>query len=561
MKTNKKMNSFLLLLGLSNAQDADVLEETGRPNRLPCQHPRRQGTKPTNWIRPDACCGPEKPYHTSQKSCCTNSEENVFHLINILEKPSHQCCDGVVYDSSRMNCCADQVVPYQSDLCTRCRLTEWTEWSDCNEWSTSTRVREVVPNTGYDIGDCPDISTWDEEITNSARGDIGVELREEYGYWTDERSVAKDGTECSGEMGARFLNKIVGVRDPNEPDQAEFRDLLILVDESTSIGKDNFEIVKRTLALMVANLCGGVGANRNRVSLMRFSSDVKPDLTFSEGVSLTKVLNKIEGLTYKTIINKNQHGTTYTANAMDHALNTVFKREAGWRDGVHPAGDHVRTEVIIITDGESNDPDNTFTIEGQKLKYNQAGIKVYALGVGDIKKDELEVLTSREKESIFYLLSWKHLAGFNYMVESLMSHEAFADEGRCIPFSLDLSAKKKAIALHDEEYSQKIGLTVSDIVDAAKARVQQQRQENMIARRTENKKRKQEQREERKQQKEMEKVNAANAAFVQTFDDDVEEGVFGAASADYDYLGGLPWGMRALKDTPRRLPSNLDDVE
>lgn len=109
----------------------------------------------------------------------------------------------------------------------------------------------------------------------------------------------------------------------------------------------------------------------------------------------TLVLNKIEGLQYKTIINKNQHGTTYTANAMNHALNTVFKTENGWRDGVHPEGDHVRTEVIIITDGESNDPDNTFTIEGQKLKYDEAGIKVYALGVGDIKKNELETLTSR----------------------------------------------------------------------------------------------------------------------------------------------------------------------
>ena len=80
---------------------------------------------------------------------------------------------------------------------------------------------------------------------------------------------------------------------------------------------------------------------------------------------------------------------------MNHALNTVFKTENGWRDGVHPEGDHVRTEVIIITDGESNDPDNTFTIEGQKLKYDEAGIKVYALGVGDIKKNELETLTSR----------------------------------------------------------------------------------------------------------------------------------------------------------------------
>lgn len=28
---------------------------------------RRGGIRPRDWIRPDECCGPEKPYHTSQK--------------------------------------------------------------------------------------------------------------------------------------------------------------------------------------------------------------------------------------------------------------------------------------------------------------------------------------------------------------------------------------------------------------------------------------------------------------------------------------------------------------
>ena len=302
-----------------------------------------------------------------------------------------------MYDSTKFNCCGDQVVEYNSPLCEKCKLTEWTEWSDCNEWSTATRVREVVPNEGYTENDCPVGLEFNSTVAESAMGDIGVEMREEYGYWTDERSMDRDGLSCSGEMGARFLNKIVGIPDPDSanPDKQEYRDLLILVDESTSIGAENFEIVKRTLALMVANLCGGIGENKNRVALMRFSSAVKADLTFSEGVNLNKVLNKIEGLNYKTIINKNQHGSTYTANAMDHALNTVFKHEYGWRDGVHPVGDHVHTEVIIITDGESNDPDNTFTVEEQKMRYDEAGIKVYAMGVGDIKKDELEMLTSR----------------------------------------------------------------------------------------------------------------------------------------------------------------------
>ena len=42
------------------------------------------------------------------------------------------------------------------------------------------------------------------------------------------------------------------------------------------------------------------------------------------------------------------------------------------------------------------------------------------------------------------------------MVESLMSHEAFEENGRCIPFTLDPEHKKKAIALHDQNYTQQV---------------------------------------------------------------------------------------------------------
>ena len=77
----------------------------------------------------------------------------------------------------------------------------------------------------------------------------------------------------------------------------------------------------------------------------------------------------------------------------------------------------------------------------------------------DFKKfQKFQKIFSRQTESIFYMyrLSWKHLAGFNYMVESLMSHEAFEENGRCIPFTLDPEHKKNAIALHDQNYTQHV---------------------------------------------------------------------------------------------------------
>ena len=155
-------------------------------------------------------------------------------------------------------------------------------------------------------------------------------------------------------------------------------------------------------------------------------------------------------------------------------------------------------------------------------------------------------------------MSWKHLAGFNYMVESLMSHDVYTDEGRCIPFSLDPSTKKQAIALHENDFTQKVGLTVGDIVDAAKERAQAERAAALAARRDDNQRRRQEAKLEREQQREMEKAQQNNENFVQTFDydEDLDETAL---------LPGFNFGpaSRALpldRSNGRQLqPAQLDD--
>ena len=68
-----------------------------------------------------------------------------------------------------------------------------------------------------------------------------------------------------------------------------YRDLLILADESTSIGVANFQHVKRTLALMIQNLCGGISLDTNRVAMLRYSSDIKVDFDFYGGIHEPKV--------------------------------------------------------------------------------------------------------------------------------------------------------------------------------------------------------------------------------------------------------------------------------
>ena len=156
------------------------------------------------------------------------------------------------------------------------------------------------------------------------------------------------------------------------------------------------------------------------------------------------------------------------------------------------------------------------------------------------------------------------MAGFNYMVESLMSHDVYTDEGRCIPFSLDPSAKKKAIALHENDFTQKVGLTVGDIVDAAKQRAQAERAAALAARRDDNKRRRLEDKLEREQQREMEKAQKNNQNFVQTFDYNESD-----LDSETAFLPGFSFGpaSRALpldRSNGRQLPPTAqldDDVE
>jgi hypothetical protein len=474
----KNLFNLFLIGGITQAQ---------RAPKLPCQHGGKPGNKRVIPIRPDACCGPDLPYSTSIKKCCQNSAETRFQTYNFIQKPDHACCEDIPYDTKTHDCCNNRVVRKDKSECAPCKLSEWTDWSGCElgndpfAGAFSHRERSFGPRDGFDNSACEaDVEFAGETVFNSAfEGNLTsyTAPNEWPKVWSEERSYDEEG-DCTETLGARFLNKFL--LSDLSTDTRVYRDLLILADESTSIGVDNFQHVKRTLALMIQNLCGGISYDTNRVAMLRYSSDIKLDFDFNGGVHMPKVLRNINRLNYRPITNKHVHGSTYTAHAMEHALKSVFTSEAGWRNGTTggPEPTRVRTEVVIITDGESNDPDGTFTIHGQKIKYDQIGIKVYALGVGDIQKEEIRVLTSRDDDSIFYLLSWKDLAAFNKVIETLISHQKLNMDQRCLPFEIkhkdgrtpisQARVIQSAIQSHDPDHVPLAGQTLTDIIQNQK---------------------------------------------------------------------------------------------
>lgn len=473
----KNLTKLILIGGITAQQHT----------KLPCQHGGKPGSHRVIPIRPDACCGPDMPYSTKSKKCCSNSDNTKFQTYNFITKPDHACCEDMPYDKTTHDCCNNRVVRKENSECDPCKLYEWSEWSGCQlgndpfAGAFSVRERKYGPREGFDSSLCVDGQAFAGEVVYNSAFEGNVTSYTPPGQWpkvwTEERSYDEEG-DCTETLGARFLNKFL--LSDLSTDVPVYRDLLILADESTSIGVSNFQHVKRTLALMIQNLCGGISLDTNRVAMLRYSSDIKLDFDFNKGIHMQKVLKNINRLKYRPITNKHLHGSTYTAHAMEHALKKVFTSEAGWRNGTTggPEPSKVRTEVVIITDGESNDPEGTFTIHGQKIKYDDIGIKVYALGVGDIHKEEIRVLTSRDDDSIFYLLSWKDLAAFNKVIETLISHKKLDLSERCLPFEIkhkdgvspisQARVIQTALEKHDPDHVPLAGASLQEIIQQTK---------------------------------------------------------------------------------------------
>ena len=82
------------------------------------------------------------------------------------------------------------------------------------------------------------------------------------------------------------------------------------------------------------------------------------------------------------------HGTTNTALAMEYVREEMFTRENGARQGVPWI-------TLVITDGESNDPEAAID---EARRTRDAGIDILTLGIGSwIIKYELEGMASHPK--------------------------------------------------------------------------------------------------------------------------------------------------------------------
>ncbi len=150
-------------------------------------------------------------------------------------------------------------------------------------------------------------------------------------------------------------------------------DLVILSDSSGSIGPPNFEIIRTFLTSLAESL--PIGYNETRISIINFSTLADTVLNLLQGTDPQTVLNAIRNMPYK-------QGYTYTNLALEMANEQILNESLGMR----PLKEGVPKVVMVITDGESTEPDQTL-IEAKKIK--DRGYNIISVGIGNTNINEL----------------------------------------------------------------------------------------------------------------------------------------------------------------------------
>ncbi|GLD53284.1 collagen alpha-6(VI) chain-like protein [Lates japonicus] len=122
---------------------------------------------------------------------------------------------------------------------------------------------------------------------------------------------------------------------------ANVADIVFIVDESGSIGTENFQLVRSFLHSIVSGL--NVSLTRVRVGIVSYNKEP------TAHVYLNTFKDKADILQYINILPYNGGGTN-TGAALNFTRDKIFTEKRGSRKGIQKV-------AVVITDGESQDPD------------------------------------------------------------------------------------------------------------------------------------------------------------------------------------------------------------
>ncbi|KAG1963256.1 matrilin-4 [Pimephales promelas] len=161
-------------------------------------------------------------------------------------------------------------------------------------------------------------------------------------------------------------------------------DLVLLIDGSKSVRPQNFELVKQFVNQVVDQL--DVSPKGTRVGLVQYSSRVRTEFTLGMYQTKEEIKKAVMNVEY-------MEKGTMTGLALKHMVENSFTEA----EGARPAGKNIPRVGLVFTDGRSQDD-----IQEWAKKAKEAGITMYAVGVGKAVEDELREIASEPVEKHFF---------------------------------------------------------------------------------------------------------------------------------------------------------------
>ncbi|XP_066546711.1 matrilin-2 [Amia ocellicauda] len=191
-------------------------------------------------------------------------------------------------------------------------------------------------------------------------------------------------------------------------------DLVFVIDGSKSLGPSNFELVKKFVNGIVESL--EISHMATHVGLLQYSTKVRTEFTLAQHSSSEEVKKAVAQMQY-------MGRGSMTGSALRH----MFENSFTTTEGARPPSAKVPKVSIVFTDGRSQDDVLEWATKAQ-----EAGIAMYAVGVGKAIEDELrEIASEPDDKHLYYAEDFTNMGEIANKLMSQICEEKPSREDKC----------------------------------------------------------------------------------------------------------------------------------
>ncbi|XP_044535330.1 collagen alpha-4(VI) chain-like [Gracilinanus agilis] len=220
------------------------------------------------------------------------------------------------------------------------------------------------------------------------------------------RKLQQDVNLVFESSGQRHLSPKMGEETLAVCTSASLADIVFLVEASSRIGLENFQLAVEFLGKIIHTL--NIGPSKVRVGLVLYSDEPRLEFGLDTFLSQSEILSHLNKLPFIG-------GKTKTGAALDFLRNTVFTQQKGSR-----SRQGVQQLAVVITEGYSQDE-----VGRPASLLRRAGVTVFAVGTlkASGSRDLNRIASHPPRKHAIYLESFLQLSGIREKIKKRVCTE------------------------------------------------------------------------------------------------------------------------------------------